>query len=157
MVMQQLAGVPVHLAGLLALTLLFGFPLAWRDAGPPERAAILTLVALAVMDVLIWYFAKGSALLHLSADALALSWLLPVALRANRFYPSVIVAALLVAVMAQILNFLVPAANAGTVEILVNALHLFAVLVYLCSAMNQRRMQSLGINRPAWRNRLPQG
>jgi hypothetical protein len=154
---HNLADFPTHQTGLVAIALLAGLPLPWRSAGPPERAAILTLVGLAAMDLLIWRFGNSSALLHTAADGLALSWILPVALRANRFYPAVIAAALLVAVLAQVLNLLGPARDAETVAILVNALHLLAILAFLGGATVHRRMLTRGVNRPAWRNRLSQG
>lgn len=154
---QYLAALSSHQTGLIAVLLLFGLPLSWRSAGPPERAAILTLVGLAIMDLLIWRFAGGSSLLHLAADGIALSWVLPVALRANRFYPAVIAAALLVAVLTQLLSLLGLTGNAGTVAILVNTLHLLAVLAFIGGALVHRRIVAGGANRPAWRNRLSQG
>jgi hypothetical protein len=154
---QHLADLPTHQTGLLAVLLLFGLPLSWRNAGPPERAAILTLVGLAAMDLLVWRFGNGSALLHIAADGLALSWMLPVALRANRFYPAAIAAALLVAVLTQLHYLLGLAPDGRTVAFLVNALHLLAVLAFVGGAIVQRRMLADGVSRPAWRNRLSQG
>jgi hypothetical protein len=154
---QNLAELASHQTGLFAVLLLLGLPLSWRSAGPPERAAILTLVGLAAMDLLVWRFGSGSALLHFAADAMALSWMLPVALRAYRFYPAVITAALLVVVLTQLLSLLGLVRDAGTVAILVNALHLLAVLAFLSGASFHRRMQARGVSRPAWRNQLSQG
>lgn len=154
---QHLADLPTHQTGLLVVLLLFGLPVSWRNAAPPERAAILTLIGLAAMDLLVWRFGSSSALLHAAADGLALSWILPVALRANRFYPAVIAAALLVAVLTQLLNLRGLAPDAGTVAFLVNALHFLAVVAFLGGAIIQRRMLAEGVSRPAWRNRLSQG
>jgi hypothetical protein len=154
---QNLAELASHQTALFAVLLLFGLPLSWRSAGPPERAAILTLVAVAAMDLLVWRFGSGSALLHFAADGLALSWMLPVALRANRFYPAVIVATLLVAVLIQLLSLMGLARDDGTVAILVNALHLLAVLVSLSGVSFHRRMQARGVSRQAWRNQLSKG
>lgn len=146
-----------HQTGLLAVLLLFGLPLSWRSAAPPERAAILILTGLAAMDSLVWLYGNGSALLHFVADGLALSWMLPVALRANRFYPAVIAAALLVAVLAQLLGLLGLASATATITLLVNCLHFTAVLTFVCGGAVQRQMLAGGINRPAWINRLSQG
>lgn len=154
---QFLVDLTSHQAGLLAVLLLFGLPLSWRSAAPPERAAILTLTGLAAMDLLVWLYGNGSALLHFVADGLALSWMLPVALRANRFYPAVIAAALLVAVLAQLLGLLGLVREAGSVTFLVNCLHLTAVLAFVCGGAVQRQMLAEGISRPAWINRLSQG
>lgn len=154
---QYLTDFPTHQTGLIAIALLAGLPLPWRSAGPPERAAILTLIGLAAMDLLVWRFGSGSVLLHTAADGLALSWMLPVALRANRFYPAVIAAALMVAVLTQLLLLLGLARDAATVALLVNALHLLAVLAFLSGATVHRRILASGVNRPAWRNRLSQG
>lgn len=146
-----------HQTGLLAVLLLFGVPLSWRSAGPPERAALLTLIGLAAMDLLVWLFGNGSALLHFFADGLALSWMLPVALRANRFYPAVIAAALLVAVLAQLLNLLGMARDPRSVTLLVNLLHAITVLALLGGSLAHRRKLIERVNRPAWRNSLSQG
>ncbi|MBA4162650.1 MAG: hypothetical protein C0515_11360 [Novosphingobium sp.] len=154
---QSLADLPNHQSGLLAVFLLYGLPLSWRSAGPPERAALLTLTGIAAMDLLVLLYANGSALLHLVADGLALSWMLPVALRANRFYPAVIAAALLVAVLAQLLNLLGLTRDAGSVTFLVNGLHLLAVLALLGGSLVHRRIVAEGARRPAWRISLSQG
>lgn len=153
---QILAGWTSHQTGLLALLVLAGLPLFWRGGGPPERASILALVGLAIMDLLVWYLGGGSALLHCAADAVALSWILPVALRANRFYPAVIAAALLVAVLTQLLHLLGPARDATSALLLVNGLHLLAVLALLGGSLIHRLVVAGGSKRPAWRNSLAQ-
>jgi hypothetical protein len=154
---QYLVELPSHLIGMTAFLLLLGLPLSWRSSGPPERATILTLIGLAIMDLLIWLYSSGSALLHFAADGLALSWILSVALRANRVYPAVIAAILLVAVLAQLLGLLGLARSGGTLTFLANGLHFMAILAYLTGATIHRRMLARGVNRPAWRGRSSHG
>lgn len=150
--MDQLSGLAAHQFGLVTLLFLFGLPLAWRSAGPPERASILALTGLACMDLLAWIWGGGAPLLHLAADAIALSWMVSVALRANRFYPAVIAAALLVAVLVQLLQQAGLARGQLAIAALINAMHLAAALAFLAGVLVQRHLLVRRAERPAWRD-----
>jgi hypothetical protein len=144
-----------HQPSLLMLAMLAVAPITWRSTGPPERASALTLGGVAVLDLATWWLTGGSALLHAMADSLALGWMVPVALRANRFYPAMIAAALLVAATAQWLFVLGLVELALPVELLAGGAHLVALFTYLCGWQSHRYLIAKSGQRPAWRHQRP--
>lgn len=144
-----------HQPSLLMLAMLAVAPLTWRSTGPPERASALTLGGVAGLDLATWWLADGSALLHALTASLALSWMVPVALRANRFYPAVIAAALLVSATAQWLFVLGQVEQALPVELLAGSARLVALLTYLCGWQSHRNFVARSGQRRAWREQIP--
>jgi len=140
----------------MAMMLAVG-PLTWRTTGPPERASALILGGVAVLGLLSWWQFGGSALLHAIIGSLALAWMIPVALRANRFYTSIIAAALLVAATGQWLLAAGLVDQALTVGLLAGLAYLIALLTYFIGWQRHRRIVGKTGQRPAWRDQIPFG
>jgi len=149
-----LAALSPHQPTFVALAMLAVIPLTWRTTGPPERATALTLGGVAVLDLAAWWFGNGAPLLHAMADSLALGWMVPVALRANRFYPAVVSAALLIAVAIEWLDLLGLVQQASSTEMLVGIAHLLALVVYLLGWTGHRSIIASSGRRPAWRDQI---
>ncbi len=144
-----------HQPSLVLLAMVVVAPLTWRTTGPPERACALTLGGVATLDFACWWLTDSSTMFHALADTLALSWMVPVALRANRFYPAVIAATLLIAATAQWLFVARLVNQAEAVQLLTGFAHLVALLAYLCGWLLHRKIIAGPGNRAAWRDQIP--
>jgi hypothetical protein len=146
-----------HQPNLVLLAMVLVAPITWRTTGPPERASALTISGVAVLDFLCWWLADGFMPAHALVDSLALSWMIPVALRANRLYPAVIAAALLIAAAAQWLLVLRLNDQPPAVSLIAGLAHLVALIAYLCGWHFHRRSSAKPGERPAWRDQMPPG
>lgn len=138
----------------VAMPVLIGaVPFAWRPAGPPERAAILSLSGMIVIGLALSLF-DWAAAFQSAADILALSWMVPVALRANRVYPAVISASLLIAVLVQLLALMPTGLNPVAIEMVIASAHLTAIVSLGCGILFHRRRSARAGPIPAWRDQL---
>jgi hypothetical protein len=146
-----------HQPSLAVLATLVAVPLTWRPSAAPERACALSLGAIAMFDLLIWSLSAGSLWQHALADSIVLSWVVPVALRANRMSPAAIAAALLIAAACQWLRLLSLTPPGPTVDLVVGVAHVLAVCAYLVGWTHQQRLTHRSGSTPAWLDQLPPG
>ena len=143
-----------HSPGLITLLLVFGLPLGWRNAGPPEKAGILILGSIALLDLAAWAVMGGALLAHTLIDSLALAWLVPLALKANRHYPALLAAGFLVAASTQWLALTGLATLPRATALIVESGHFVAALAFLLGWLRHRKGPPGTDQRPPWRDQL---